>query len=503
MQLYLREDCKAALATVAPALARALSGCDQPAGRPQVHAVYGALAQADGAVYRQAARRRTTRLVAAGGVYFAKLHQGVGWREIAKNLLAGKRPVVGAGNEFVACQRLRAHGVPAPRVAAFGTCGRNPARQRSFLVCDALTGMASVEELASDLAPLLRGRLIVAAGTLLRAMHGAGVHHRDCYLPHLFADAAQWRRGRVALAVIDLHRARVRGRLPSRWRRRDLGALLCSASALHLTSRERLRFAAAYAGDTKTWRRDRRFWRGVLRRAQRLQRRGVATTNLAGAAPRAMVPSVADFHAFDEQPAAPFRFHANLDSGPTQIQCATMLCWHRKRGFTALANIDGREQLLSAFFGRGRARRFRRACRVARRLAATGFGPDTVKTGRCAGALLLACPPPGGRHPDAGDLPMLLTMLARLHEQSLCPLDPWRVQFRLRRATAGISAWQVGPLPLRRRPVIERDLGVLLARFGGGMSVAEALRLYAQGRRRPAGHLRGDRVRRHMVTEIA
>lgn len=411
MRLYLREDSAAALATVAPALAGALSGCDHRAGVAQVEAVYRALAQADGRVYRQAARRRTTRIVAAGDAYFAKLHDGVGWREIAKNLLTGKRPVVGAGNEFVACQRLHTHGIPAPRVAAFGTCGRNPARQRSFLVCDALAGMASVEELASDLPPLLRRRLIMAAGSLLRAMHGAGVHHRDCYLAHLFADTAQWKRGRIALAVIDLHRARVRGRLPSRWRRRDLGALLCSVSAFRLTLRERLRFAAAYAGDTTTWRRDRRFWRGVVRRAARLQRRGArrgsSATNLVPRPRCATVPSVADFHAFDKRPAVPFRFDANLESVPTRVLCVAMLCWRRKRGFTALANINGRDHLLSAFFGCGRRRRFRRACRVARRLAATGIGSDVVKTGRCAGALVLTCPPPHGRRPHAGDLPLL------------------------------------------------------------------------------------------------
>ena len=394
MPLYLREDCKADLATVAPELARTLSGDAAKGDSAGARALYDALAQANGVVYRQAAGRRTVRLDATSGCYFAKLHDGVGWREIAKNVLAGKRPVLGAGNEFAACRQLAAHGVHAPRVAAFGAYGRNPARRRSFLVCDALTGMASLEELTAggDLPPLLRRRLIVAAGDLLRTMHDAGVHHRDCYLAHIFADTAQWEEGRPALAIIDLHRACVRGRLPRRWRRRDLAALLVSAAPLRLTGRELLRFAAAYADDAKAWRRDRRFWRGVLRRAERLRRRSARRGRPATGLPAETAASVTDFHALDEPPTLPFRFDADLPSGPARARCAALLCWRPRREFTARATINGEERLLRVFFGFGRARRFRRAGRIARRLAVDGAGPPVLETGRCNGARLLVHP---------------------------------------------------------------------------------------------------------------
>ena len=405
MPLYLREDCKADLATVAPELARAL-----PEGEPAgARALYDALAQANGVVYRQAARRRTVRLDAAGGCYFAKLHDGVGWREIAKNLLVGKRPVLGAGNEFAACRQLAAHGVNAPRVAAFGAYGRNPARRRSFLVCDALNGMASLEELTAsgDLPPVLRHRLIVAAGDLLRVVHDVGVHHRDCYLAHIFADVAEWEEGRPALAIIDLHRAWVRRPLPRRWRRRDLAALLVSAAPLRLTGRELLRFAAAYTDDAKAWRRDGRFWRGVLRRAKRLRRRsarrgrpatglpatGLPATGLpATGLPAETAASVTDFHALDEPPTLPFRFDVDLPSGPARAHCTALRCWRPRREFTARATIDGEERLLRVFFGFGRTRRFRRAGHVARRLTATGVGPPVLEAGRCNGARLLVYP---------------------------------------------------------------------------------------------------------------
>lgn len=390
MPLYLREDCKADLATVAPELAHALPESD-PAG---ARALYDALAQANGVVYRQAAGRRTVRLNAGGGCYFAKLHDGVGWREIAKNLLVGKRPVLGADNELAACRRLAAQGVHAPRVAAFGACGRNPARRRSFLVCDALSGMASLEELTAsgDLPPLLRRRLVVAAGDLLRDMHDAGVHHRDCYLAHIFADTAQWEEGHPALAIIDLHRAWVRGRLPSRWRHRDLAALLVSAAPLRLTARELLRFAAAYAGDAATWRRDRRFWRGVLRRVERLRRRGARRGRPAIGLRGETVASVTDFHALDVPPALPFRFDVDLPSGPARAHCTTLRCWRVRREFTARATINGEERLLRVFFGFGRTRRCRRAGQVARRLAAAGVGPPVLEAGRCNGARLLVYP---------------------------------------------------------------------------------------------------------------
>ena len=392
MPLYLREHCKADLATVAPELAHALSGDAAEGESAGARALYDALAQTNGVVYRQAAGRRTVRLDATSGCYFVKLHDGVGWREIAKNLLVGKRPVLGAGNEFAACRRLAAQGVHAPRVAAFGAFGRNPARRRSFLVCDALTGMASLEELTAggDLPPLLRRRLIVAIGDLLRAMHDAGVHHRDCYLAHIFADTAQWAEGRPALAIIDLHRAWVRGRLPRRWRRRDLAALLVSAAPLRLTGGELLRFAAAYVGGAATWRRDRGFWRGALRRAERLRRRNERRGRPATGLPAEMAASVTDFHALDEPPALPFRFDVDLPSGPARAHCTALRCWRPRREFTARATINGEERLLRVFFGFGRTLRFHRARQVARRLAAVDR--PVLETGRCNGARLLVQP---------------------------------------------------------------------------------------------------------------
>ena len=496
MRLYLREDFAADLAALAPQLAPGLRGD----GR--VDGIWSALARADAEVYRQAPGRRTVRLAGAGGGYFAKLHDGVGWREIAKNLCALKPPVLGARNEFVACRRLAAHGVPVPRLAAFGEYGRGPARRRSFLVCDALEGFASLEELAGcHWRPRLRRRLAAATGALLAAMHAAGVHHRDCYAAHILVNTAKLARGNVELAVIDFHRARTHERIPSRWRRRDLAALLFSTAPLRLTPRDLAGFASAYRTASGTGLADGRFWRRVERRAGQLRRRsarrgGSAEVAAAGGEPAA---SVAGFATLGDRPAVPFRFDVDLGSGPTRARCVALLRWRPKREFTARATIDGRERLLSAFFGPWRARRFHRALRVAHRLAAIGLGADVEQTGRGAGTRVFVCRPPAGRHPTGDDVPALVCALARLHEHALRPLDIARAELWLQPAGACMAHWQVAPLGRPRRTAIERDLAGLLGRFDAGQRLAETLRRYAAARGWPGERLRAARVRDHMA----
>lgn len=508
MRLHLREDLRAHLAALTPALADLRR--PQRARTRQLEEVFntlahaGAPANANAQIYREAARRRTFRLAIKDGAYFVKLHYGVGWREIAKNLFALRRPVLGARNEFVACQRLRARGVPAPRVAGFGVWGWHSARQRSFVVCDALDGFASMEALAGcrSLTPLMRRRLLLATAALLRAMHAAGVHHRDCYAAHILANAAAWAAGRVELAVIDLHRARVRNALPRRWRRRDLAALLFSASAFAPTKRELARFARAYGGEASP--RDARLWRGVLRRAAQLRRRAERRGRPAADAADHALPSVADFGALGQAPAVPFRFDVEWPSGPERVRCVALLRWQTGRGFTARASVAGQERLLSAFFGFGRARRLNRAVRRTRGLAAAGVGNDAFETGRCGGARLLLLPAPDGKPATADDLPRLLEALARVHQQRLRPLDS--DGFRLDAEGVRLAHWQAGPLRRPRRRAIERDLARLIERFADDARVAEAVQRYCDAgaaKRWPGRRVDVGRVARHMAARCA
>ena len=98
------------------------------------------VARLEGEVFRDVSVRRTLRFEAAGRSYFAKVHLGVGWREILKNLLVLRLPVVDASNEYHACMLLPRFGVSTPAPAAYGIRGRSPATRRSFIVCDELTG---------------------------------------------------------------------------------------------------------------------------------------------------------------------------------------------------------------------------------------------------------------------------------------------------------------------------------------------------------------------------
>ena len=86
------------------------------------------LEKTEGEIFRQVKSRRTFRFEVDGHGYFAKVHRGVGWREIFKNLLMGKRPVLSAANEYRAIRRLEELGVDTMTIAAYGCRGWNPAK---------------------------------------------------------------------------------------------------------------------------------------------------------------------------------------------------------------------------------------------------------------------------------------------------------------------------------------------------------------------------------------
>lgn len=284
MLLHLRDDIAAALRA------------GQPEGA-SAKADFERLWQLPGETYRRTKGRRTLRVVIGERAYFAKLHRGIPWRDAAKDLLGLKWPVVGAGREFAACRRLAARNVPVPLVAAYGRRGWNPATRRSLVLCEELNGFASLEEVARgwprEGAPVgLRRRVLREVAALTRHLHAAGVNHRDYYLCHLFVDAGKLARGEIALAVIDLHRAGIRHRVPRRWLLRDLAALLSSATAAsnagdelpllgwRLSRTDQFRFIRDYVGarPAATIRGNRRFWRAVAERAAKLERRGQRDT---------------------------------------------------------------------------------------------------------------------------------------------------------------------------------------------------------------------------------
>ena len=257
---------------------------------------------ATGEYYRDLPTRQTLKIT--GGPHskalFLKRHLGVGWREIFKNLLQGRLPVIGAENELKAIRRLEQIGVDTLTCVGFGKMGSNPARQQSFIVTEDLTGSLSLEEFTagwenekpSAERVKLKRLVIQRLAMIARQLHESGVNHRDFYICHFHLWRQQWlavaEKPVIAeemtsprLVLIDLHRVQIRRRLPLRWRLKDLAGLYFSAMDAGLTQRDCLRFIAEYGRVTTPpeaqplglkilLQQDGKFWSKVDRQARKL-----------------------------------------------------------------------------------------------------------------------------------------------------------------------------------------------------------------------------------------
>ncbi|MGE6993422.1 lipopolysaccharide core heptose(I) kinase RfaP [Pseudomonas sp. NPDC047961] len=213
---------------------------------------FEAVEQLQGQVYRELEGRRTLRTEIDGRGYFVKIHRGIGWGEIVKNLSTAKLPVLGAGQEWRAIQRLHEVGVPTMTAVAYGERGSNPATQHSFIITEELAPTVSLEDFAANWReqppePALKRALIAEVARMAGNMHRAGVNHRDFYICHFLlhtdkpVTAHDFR-----LSLIDLHRAQTRTQTPRRWRNKDLAGLYFSALGIGLTRRDKLRFLQVY-----------------------------------------------------------------------------------------------------------------------------------------------------------------------------------------------------------------------------------------------------------------
>lgn len=242
---------------------------------PNVDHLFDALDELDGEIFRQVESRRTFRFSMLNNLYFAKLHFGVGWREIMKNLLQLKLPIIGAQNEYDALLLLENAGVPVPKVVGFASDGVNPAARRSCIVTKSLINTLSLEDCCRQKLVTLSRKypLISRVAQLTRQMHEAGVNHRDCYICHFHLQLDELDKSQPTLFVIDLHRAQIRKQTPLRWRVKDVGSLLFSAIEEDALSRnDFFRFMAAYSDKTlrQTLLEDSFFWRKVMVRARKL-----------------------------------------------------------------------------------------------------------------------------------------------------------------------------------------------------------------------------------------
>ena len=239
----------------------------------------------EGKVYREALGRRTLRFTRGKKDYFVKMHTGVGWREIMKNLSYLRAPVVGAFNEWHGVHRLNDLEIDTMTVAAYGIRGRNPATKHSFIVTEALPTETSLEDFCASwkhkpprslkeirLKRWILNKVVETA----RVIHENGANHRDFYLCHFLLDAHFDHTEQVSseskLFLIDLHRIQMRRKTPERWAVKDIAGLYYSSKDIGLTKRDLLRFMKLYRGKPlrEILQTERNFWNKVVSRGNKL-----------------------------------------------------------------------------------------------------------------------------------------------------------------------------------------------------------------------------------------
>ena len=202
-----------------------------------------------GEVFRQTANRITKEFTFEGNKYFIKLHYGVGWKEIFKNLIKLRVPTLGAFPEWKALKKLKSLGIDCPEPVGFYRKGINPSNTRSFLVTKSLLNTVSIEEALNkgkfqELDFPTKKRFIEKVALISRNLHNNGINHRDYYLCHFHVDSNLDVEKEIYL--IDLHRAQLRSFVPTRWASKDIGGLFHSAMGFKLTERDFYRFIKTY-----------------------------------------------------------------------------------------------------------------------------------------------------------------------------------------------------------------------------------------------------------------
>jgi heptose I phosphotransferase len=209
-----------------------------------------------GEVYRKVKNRVTLKFYLEGGWFFIKKHYGVGWREIFKNLICFRLPIVGAKNEYAAVNAFEKSGISTYEAVAFGQRGLNLANQQSFVVTKALDDTSSLEELCAEWKNkrpsfAFKKKLIQQAATIAKKLHQNGMNHRDFYICHfLIKKSAIESRDDFSLYLIDLHRVQIRKKAPLRWIIKDLAGLYFSTFDVGLTRRDIYRFLSIYFSDS-------------------------------------------------------------------------------------------------------------------------------------------------------------------------------------------------------------------------------------------------------------
>jgi heptose I phosphotransferase len=236
-----------------------------------------------GTVFREQKGRVTQRVEIDGNYYFLKRQTSVGWKEIIKNLLQLRQPVLTMKNEWQAIEKLRSLNIQTPRVIAKGERGANPLQRESFVLLEEIAPAMSLEDVCAvwqqhPPAFELKQKCIEQVAAISKKMHDGGVNHRDFYLCHFLLKTEKPSAGLqpadVNLYLIDMHRAQIRSAVPQRWRIKDLAGLYFSSKDAGLSRRDLFRFMQIYQGKSlrQFMQADWQLWKKVKDRGEQLYR---------------------------------------------------------------------------------------------------------------------------------------------------------------------------------------------------------------------------------------
>jgi tRNA A-37 threonylcarbamoyl transferase component Bud32 len=169
--------------------------------------------------------RRVT--LPGGEVVFVKCDAFSTVKQIAMDLLRGRRPEPLSEKYRQGIARVRALGIAAPQAIAWGQRRRLGLPWRGVLMMTRLPGRALKEYLAANPEPEARRSVLASVGRALRALYGARLSWPDLRAKHVYVDEGE----RIGLMDLDrLEPCRnVRRRMPAQLRRfcrelREFGA---------------------------------------------------------------------------------------------------------------------------------------------------------------------------------------------------------------------------------------------------------------------------------------
>lgn len=235
---------------------------------PDDHLFFNLMA-ISGKVFRDVRGRKTMQIVIEGKSYFIKQHFGVGWREIVKNYLSLKKPILGAMTEVGAIEKLTQLGISTTPLVGYGVQGCNPASQKSFIITEDLGDIVSLEDICADWKSnppeaAFKSRLMIALAELAAKLHSAGLSHRDFYLCHFVLKKTELAKGKLDLILIDLHRVLLNQSPHGNSVMKDISALVFSTMDFGFTTEDWALFKRHYLPQSED------FWADVSIRANKL-----------------------------------------------------------------------------------------------------------------------------------------------------------------------------------------------------------------------------------------